>query len=406
MKDRSDTMRDSDSSLWNWRHTLPAALGYTCGAAFLVSTAFASNPAIASPDEAHDVKDIGEGRAFVTVRANDDWQPAGFENALILHAAPVARGPAIDGDIGEPAWAGTTELTAPLGWGDVRSATLRAVYTQKDIFIAVSWPDPTLDDEHHPWVWDANQGRYVEGPQIEDGLIISIEGGCDWNPSLLANQIYDFDAWRWLAARTDPLGQAVDADGNVQNAWLPNQGYVKYHTRFPQPTWNVKFLDNHGDILYRPWQGLERMYKRTLPEEIVYVRYPADGHPTPAFARRVGPPPADVRVLTAAGTGAQAAKQHPTAPQYVPLRLHGDAGEVAAKGRWENGRWTVEFRRALVTEARTSSDSMFQRTTQLSVHIFDHTEKLDESSESGRIFLQFDRGANSSSATVATLVTP
>jgi hypothetical protein len=77
-------------------------------------------------------------------------------------------------------------------------------------------------------------------------------------------------------------------------------------------------------------------------------------------------------------------------PQFQPVKLEGNAGDVAAKGHWADGRWTIEFRRALITPAKTASDSMFDRSTQFSVHVFDGTERLDEAGESGRIMLEFE----------------
>jgi len=362
--------------------------------AVLATAVTLSNAALtagANPENSRQLHQIGEGRTMVIVQPNDAWQPDGFPESPILHAAPVASGPAIDGNLIDQAWNRAIELAVPLAWGNVREATLKAVYTKEDIFIAVSWPDPTPDEQHHPWAWDAVQNLYVEGPQVEDSLIVSIEGGCDWNASLLANQIYDFDAWVWLAARTNPLGQAVDADGSVQNRWIPDKGYVKYQSRYPDPTWNVKFTDRGDDILTRSWQELERMYKLVPPEADVFVRYVPDGSSWSAVTNRVAPPTEPIRTLSV-GLGPSASEHDQiTVPQYQPVRLTGNAGEVAAKGRWMDGRWTVELRRARVTQAQTSSDSIFARTTQFSIHVFDRADRLDEASESGRLFLQFDR---------------
>jgi hypothetical protein len=307
----------------------------------------------------------------------------------------------------DPAWDEAVETTVPLAWGEVREASLKAVYTEDDIYIAVSWPDWTRDEQHHPWVWDAARGRYTEGPQVEDSLLVSIEGGCDWNASLLANQIYDFDAWVWMAARTNPLGQAVDADGNVQNKPMSDQAFVKYQSRYPDPAWNVKFIDRREGILNLSWQDLERMYKLVPPEQEIYVRYlPDGGRNSSMFAERIGPPSEPpVQVMSVGLDGSVAATGQITAPQYRPRRLTGDAGEVAAKGHWADGRWTVEFRRALVTEARTSSDSLFERTTQFSIHIFDHAERLDESSESGRLLLEFEPAGEDPVSDTTVLVT-
>jgi hypothetical protein len=347
--------------------------------------------AVADGNLSHEIRQLGEGRSMVTVEPADPWQPEGFPSAEVVRAAPVEEGPVIDGRLHDQAWDNAAAITVPLAWGRVPEATVRAVYTDREVFISVSWPDPTRDDQHHPWVWDAAQGRYVEGPQVEDALLVSIEGGCDWNPSLLANQIYDFDAWVWMAARSNPLGQAVDADGNVQDQPMGDPAYVRYQTRYPDPTWNVKFIDRRANILTLPWQDLERMYKLVPPEREIYVRYlPDGGGQVPEFVERLAAPsqPLQAMAVGLGSTDAEAAAV--AAPQYRPIPLTGDAGDVAAKGQWADGRWTVEFRRALVTDARTSSDSVFQRTTQFSIQVFDRVERLDETSESGRLLLKFE----------------
>jgi hypothetical protein len=128
------------------------------------------------------------------------------------------------------------------------------------------------------------------------------------------------------------------------------------------------------------------------------VRYQPDGRPPPAFAERLEPPSA----FADTGTGssgwvadAHAAIPPASVPQYRPVKLTGDAGEVTATGRWAEGRWTVELRRTLITPARTSSDSLFTRVTQFSIHVFDHTDRVDEASESGRLWLQFEPAGRS-----------
>ena len=66
-----------------------------------------------------------------------------------------------------------------------------------------------------------------------------------------------------------------------------------------------------------------------------------------------------------------------------------NAGDVRAKGHWEDGYWTVELRRKRITEGGTAWDVQFERLTQFSLQVFDHVERLDQSSESQRLFLQF-----------------
>lgn len=326
---------------------------------------------------------------------DDPWRPESFDDGLILPASFVTDGPDVDGRADDPAWSGAHELKIELTHGTVREARLQAVYTEDRIFLMVSWPDPTRSDLHHPWVWDQELERYVEGTQVEDSLLISLESGCEWTPSLLSGYVYDFDGWRWLAARTNPLGQAVDINGHTQDRWIPGMGFVKYESRNKEPFWNLKFIDKSPGILTRKWQELDRAYQLQPTTETIYVSMEPDGYRPPRFVQRSQPPAAGTadRVVEAALGEPGAPTQEgpkPLVPQYLPVPLTGDAGEVQAKGQWRNGRWTVEFSRALETEARTMTDSVLNRLTQFSIHVFDSTERVDQSSESGRLFLQFE----------------
>lgn len=327
---------------------------------------------------------------FIAHVTNDPWQPEGFDEALILRAARVEEPPTIDGVAGDQAWAHAEPLTVRLAYGTVAEATLKAVYTGNEVFLLVTWPDPTRDDQYRPWVWNAALGRYIEGPHVDDGLLLSIEAGCEWVPSLLSGYVFDFDGWLWLAARTDPVGQAVDTSGHVQKRWMPDHGYVRYASRNKTPLWNLKFNDHRPNALTVAWQELNRVYLLQPIVEEVYVSTLPDGSPPPAYTVRVPAPQVETRAAERSRSPHAATTPEPVVPQYRPVPLTGDAGEVAAKGRWENGRWTVELRRTLVTPARTATDSMFTKVTQFSIYIFDRTERVDEAAESGRLFLQFE----------------
>lgn len=327
---------------------------------------------------------------FLTFVSNEAWQPEGVDEPPVLHAPLIRQEPVIDGLADDPAWARAESITLPLDYGPVQEATLKAVYTDQEIFLLVSWPDASKDDQHRPWLWDAEQGRYVEGPQIEDGLLVSIEEGCDWNPSPLTGYVFDFDGWRWLAARTNPLGQAVDINGHAQDRWRANMGYTKYQRRRQEPFWNMKFNGRGSpDNFNKPWQEVDRVYLFSpLQGPELYISLEPDKElqrrQKPDFAVRLPAPSVEPETVKAGQTPI------PLVPQFKPVKLTGNAGDVAAKGQWVDGRWTVEFRRLLITPAKTASDSMLDRTTQFSIHVFDSTERLDEASESGRILLQFE----------------
>ena len=144
---------------------------------------------------------------------NDDWQPSTgkWENGQSIPATRVYQaGITLDGKTTERVWKETPEIAVPMSYGHVKTAYVQAVYTRDEVFIKVRWRDRTEDREHHPWVWDKGAKKFVEGPQVEDSMILSFEAYCEWTPSFLSGYSFDFYGWQWLSARSDPLGQAVD----------------------------------------------------------------------------------------------------------------------------------------------------------------------------------------------------
>lgn len=312
--------------------------------------------------------------------SDDSWQPEGFVNgtaipATYVHTANIS----LDGKADEDAWNQAVEVEVPLAYGPVKTASLKVLYDDEDVFIRVRWPDDTEDRQHHPWVWDSEQEKFVAGSQVEDSVMLSFEAGCEWQPSFLAGYIFDFDGWHWMAARTDPLGQAVDLYGNIQDQDMNPGHMTRYESRVKQDTWNMKFTENADPDLYAEWNDLDRVYMMQPVTGEVYYQGVPDGRDSQAFVEQVPAP---------AGTPYPRDAAKPV-PQFSPVKLTDGAGEVRAKGNWEDGFWTVEFRRARITPANTLNDTVFNRLVQFSVHVFDQGEKVDEASESDRLFLQF-----------------
>ena len=308
---------------------------------------------------------------------DDHWKPDNFKDDGIFVPVTYTLGQTIrlDGVADESAWSAAPEVTVPLAFGTVENAQLKALYTDEDIIIRVRWADATEDRLHHPWVWDEKSGSYKEGPQVEDSLMFSFEAGCEWFPSFLAGYDFDFDAWRWLAGRTDPLGQVLDLSGSMKNAQLSfNQQYTP---RYDEDDWNLRITDTQEGHLHWPLEKLDHQYLLVPVLDTVYYHANLDGVRGQEFARQLQPPTGDM--LSTASV----------APQYEPLKLQGNAAEVRGKGRWENGFWTVELRRPLITEGGGSYDIQMNRLTQFSLQVYDRAERLDESSESGRLFFQF-----------------
>lgn len=319
-----------------------------------------------------------EDNLLVMVK-NDDWQPENFKNGLSIPAAYVHHaGITLDGRDDEPVWGTAEEISLPLEFGNVDQAWVKAVYTDDEVFIRVRWKDDTEDRDHHPWIWEPEKEQYVTGPQVEDSVLLSFEAGCEWSPSLLSGYIYDFDGWHWKAARSDPSGQAWDLYGSSldQNNG-PGQRAAKYPSRHTEDVWNVKFDDSPQTLSHQGWSELDRRYLYWPAKPEIFLQAEPD---------QLDPEEYDVRIpapLTRPEDESQ------TFPQYKAVKLEGDAGEVRAKGHWQDGFWTVEFNRTLTTPSLHLTDTVFSRLTQFSIHVFDQAEGADQASESQRLFLEF-----------------
>jgi hypothetical protein len=311
--------------------------------------------------------------------SGEDWHPEGFEHGMSIPAVYVKQADIkLDGKDDEPQWSTATEVTVPLDYGVTKEALVKALYTDDEIFFRVRWADDSEDRDHHPWVWNNDQEIYVAGPQVEDSIMLSFEAGCAWNPSLLAGYQFDFDGWRWLAARSDPVGQAWDLIGNVADQDHAKLKPTPYPSRNTENVWNVKFADTDGaGISHQSWSELDRSYLYRPVNPTSYVRTEVDGLNVTEVNAQIPAPllPPD--------------NETQTFPKFRAVKLEGDAGEVSAKGHWQDGFWTVEFRRDIDTPSNTLTDSVFKRLTQFSIHVFDHTERIDQSSESARLFLEF-----------------
>lgn len=322
--------------------------------------------------------EFGEDDILISV-SSEDWHPEGFKHGLSIPAAYLEQANiSLDGKDNEPEWAATTEVLVPLAFGSTTQALVKALYTDDMVYFRVRWPDSTEDRDHHPWVWDEAQKKYVAGSQVEDSLMLSFEAGCYWNPSLLAGYQYDFDGWRWLAARSDPVGQAWDLIGNIADQGHARLKPTPYPSRGTENAWNVKFNGDEGEEMsHRPWSELDRNYTYRPVRATSYYRAEVDGTGVTEVGERLPAP------LEPMNDGDK------VFPQYQAVKLEGDAGEIGAKGHWEDGFWTVEFSRNLMTPSSTATDTEFTRLTQFSIHVFDQTERIDQVSESDRLFLEF-----------------
>ena len=205
---------------------------------------------------------------------------------------------------------------------------LRAFYTDRELWMRISWPDATRDEGMMEWRWDGqawhNAGRAEDGfgilwdergvfPRFScsyachiDDFGVSGDNFHALNKMKLSREGVTLDLWNWKAQRTGRLGFADD-----------------------------RYLDStgmHGDVageLFRPnsraalhpEEGLSPFADGDVPI------YDGDGVPVGKAFRPAGS----------------------TAPGYLTERPSGSRADLPATAEYRDGRWTVVLHRRLNT---------------------------------------------------------
>ncbi|RDH82208.1 MAG: hypothetical protein DIZ78_17515 [endosymbiont of Escarpia spicata] len=211
-----------------------------------------------------------------------------------LLATKVGQPPVIDGKGGDPAWSQATAITTHARVADI-PVELQAVHDGKRLYMKARFPDPTENRVQKNLIWDNKNELYLTGPKREDTFVIkwSMEEG-KIDLSLTANAPYQADIWYWKAHRTDHAGRADDKHQIYST--IP----IKKSSRQVAQSGQVFHLARRSDA------GRSAYKKRIV---IDFEGDEIDG---------------------------------------LKLRTpEGSRADVAAKGEWEKGFWTVEFSRAL-----------------------------------------------------------
>ena len=223
----------------------------------------------------------------------------GQDSANLLRAPRVTDPPRVDGQADDPAWAGAPELRVPLeGSPGPEALRVRAVHDGTRVYVLVRWADRTRDALYRPWVWDPARGTYHQNDQADDGLALSIFSTPGLGDTcMLQGKGMEADLWLWRAFWSDISGLAVDARLQVSRTRLPRSN--------PYPA-----RDGSGQLWVR------RESDRGALGWSFFI-------------------PVDF--------------QGAVVPSYKPSRAAGSRADVHARGRWEDGGWTVELSRALDT---------------------------------------------------------
>ncbi len=234
--------------------------------------------------------------AFFIILSGLLLSPVPAQPAQSLIAAKVKQPPVIDGTDADPAWAGAQKIITHDKAADI-DITLKAVYTDKEIFFLVIFPDPDESRSHKSWVWDKGRDIYKIGKDREDVFVFKWNMGTkSVDLSIYGADPYKADVWFWKACRTDPAGYA---DDKIQTL-APT--YMKNSVRLTAKSGRTMYLLRKGDL----------------------------------------------------GVGAYATKLQVEyagnmLPRFTNHTPSGSRADVKAKGVWKGGKWTIEFGRALNT---------------------------------------------------------
>lgn len=308
---------------------------------------------------------------------------------LALQAFRSPQPISIDGTA-DPAWSKAAPLVLSLaelpykpdnGYDGMKStdAELRALYDDEHVYILLRYKDPTESLQRFPWIRQADgswkqmfnkDSTGHENTWYEDKVSlfwnISQKGfdkkGCDMSCHMADKGMLEgvkdssagrhytkdkgetVDMWHWKSTRTDPVGQSddqyVDSSRQESKEWgrKSDQGSGGYYDN--------KRADGKGPAWMSPAQTARHRHLVAEPTKVAFK----DGFKAGDMVNGI-----------------------------VSRAFTGSRGDIAAKGVWKDGYWTIEFKRKLVTRGELAAEQDVQfadpgQTYRFGLAIFDHSQ--------------------------------
>lgn len=296
---------------------------------------------------------------WLSAHAQSKKKPKSYKPVTIT-AKPTYQPPMIDGKANDAVWQAGPAVTLKAYDGtnfkDGKGATtinLRAVYTHDTLYVLAEYDDPTQSLAFEPYVreddgkWSRRMAPDAQGSgdnqYHEDKLALL------WN---VDDSIQHFNTRHGCQAachggdgpKAPPARKMTRDESELGDIWL-----VKAVRTLPVGQADDLYLDNtlHGDKT--PRAGLKFDLKSNGGYETVRL---IDGKPE--FMPRSAKPAnaGGAYWLVAAERAAlenNRFKQGDELPSVQVSPFAGDRGDIVAAAQWENGRWTVEIARKLVT---------------------------------------------------------
>jgi hypothetical protein len=281
----------------------------------------------------------------------------GAPNTLV--AAPVATAPILDGTANDPAWANAKPLTfqvsggANLGGKGETAVTMKSVVAGDTIYFLVQYADPTQSMRRQPFVKQADGSwKKLTDPSDkggDDNLYYEDKWAIIWNTA--ANPVKGFDdngcAVMCHLGEGKPFGNKyTNTEGEIADMW---------HMKSAR-NGVLGFVDDQ----YVDWTRYEGGKNPNAGR-----KGDPGGPDYQAMSLKDGKPPfmnKDGKAANAGGTywikdGDQVPfvdnfKPGDEVASYIVFQLKGDRSDLKSAYRWQNGQWTFEVARKLVTNSK------------------------------------------------------
>lgn len=313
------------------------------------------------------------------------------QDAKTLVSSKTDTAPVIDGKV-DNVWSKTKPLTVelskqpyePKNYKGVKKTkvTLRSLYDSENVYFLMEWDDPTQSLERAPWVkqpdgswkqlkdldetghdnvyyedkaalfWNINasgfesKGCAVACHKARGGKQAGIE---DKSPGRkYTNKPGEtIDMWHWKSVRTGPVGQVDD----------------QFMDDTKDPTKNADW-GRKGD------EKTGGGYKNNITDD---KKGPAFMNKTPSEANKYWV--LDNEKVPFVDTF----KAGDVVGSIIVAPFTGSRGDISGGSKWENGKWTLEIKRKLVTDSPNakSQDIQFsdlKKTYPFGMSVFDNTQ--------------------------------
>ncbi len=321
--------------------------------------------------------------------------PAPVADAKTLTAVKTTAAPTLDGKASEAFWASAPEMKVTLSNGGAlqggtggkfvdgkTEVSMKATYDAENIYMLLQYKDPTDSKARGPWILEG--GKLVKKPYTElyeDKLAIN------WN---INNSVKDFnDAGCTVTchAATDKDGKAVtkhwtNAENETLDMW--HWKYVRQNSLFGPDKPGLMHDQFMDSVKYDPADDTKKGAGRhSDPGDKEYVDNMTDDKSAPKLVldgeALNGNPYVIVDGLDKSkpftADYIKTMKEGDFIPALIAKQITGDPADIKAKGKWENGVWTLEISRKL----KTSSDKDVQfddlaKTYSFGVAAFDNSQ--------------------------------